>query len=274
MYNILSFDIEEWFVYRSLLGDFSSDNRLEKYLDIILHTLSNHNINATFFVLGAIARSHPYIVRKIFNAGHEIGCHSDVHKWITDLNESQFEADTNRAISSIEDVIGSKVLGYRAPAFSITSQNKWAFEILKKYGIEYDCSIFPAERDFGGFENFQIDTPAIIEYNGMQIKEFPIGITEIFWKKIAYSGGGYFRLLPYERIKKIISSREYNMTYFHLRDFDKEQTRRISTRYFKEYYGIGSSMIKFQQLINDFSFMNIAQANTSTNWDIVSSIKI
>jgi polysaccharide deacetylase family protein (PEP-CTERM system associated) len=274
MHNILTFDLEEWYVYRSLFGDYGSDYRLEHYLDLFLDTFTSHNIQATFFVLGSIARSHPHIIRKIFDAGHEIGCHSDVHTWLTDFNESQFEEDTRKAISSIEDVTGSKVLGYRAPAFSITPKNKWVLEILKKHGIEYDCSIFPAGRDFGGFTEFSVDTPSIIEYAGIKIKEFPMGVTTILGKKIAYSGGGYFRLLPYSTIKKLISSRGYNMTYFHLRDFDKEQSRKLTIRYFKDYYGINSAMAKFHKLIADFIFTNITQANKTIDWSSTHIIKL
>lgn len=274
MINILTFDLEEWYNYRILLGDNSSDNRLEYYLDIILNLFVERSINATFFVLGAVARSHPHILKKIFEAGHEIGCHSNVHSWLTELNQSQFEEDTKVAISSIEEVTGVKVYGYRAPAFSITSKNIWTLEALKKYGIEYDCSIFPAARDFGGFAEFSTNVPTVIKYNGIIIKEFPMGIANILGRNIAYSGGGYLRLLPYFTIKKNFSLRNYNMTYFHLRDFDKEQKKTINLRYFKNYYGINSAMAKFQKLITDFDFINIAQANTNINWASVPIVRL
>jgi polysaccharide deacetylase family protein (PEP-CTERM system associated) len=274
MVNILSFDIEEWFTYENLSSDKNSEKRLEGYLDLIFELLSDKIISATFFVLGSIARSHPDIITKISNAGHEVACHSDVHKWLTDFSPNQFEEDTKRAISSIENVTGKKVKSYRAPAFSITPSNKWAFEILKQYGIEYDCSIFPAGRDFGGFDNYEKDVPSIVSYNGVEMKELPMGIATILNKKIAYSGGGYFRLLPYSTIKKIISSRDYNMTYFHLRDFDVQQKRKMNLRYFKNYYGINGSMDKFKILINDFEFINVENAARIIDWDTVPVVEI
>lgn len=272
MYNILTFDLEEWYTYNKL--SIHESKRLESYLDIFLDLFLSQDIKVTFFVLGNIARNHPAIIRKIYEAGHEIGCHSDRHEWLTSFTPAQFDEDTYRAVSSIEDTIGNKVLGYRAPAFSITTKNKWALEILKKNGIEYDCSIFPAGRDFGGFEEFSSDIPSIIEYNGIQVKEFPMGVTSLLGKKIAYSGGGYFRLLPYSFIKKIMTSKEYNMTYFHLRDFDKEQQRDISLRYFKNYIGINSAMDKFNRLITDFSFINVSQANSEIKWEDSPIIRI
>jgi len=272
--NILSIDLEEWFTYKYLSEDKKSQKRLEEYLDVILGLIEIEEIKATFFVLGSIARTHPSIIEKIANCGHEIGCHSDVHKWLTDFSPNQFEEDTKRAISSIENVTGKKVKSYRAPAFSITPSNKWAFEILKQYGIEYDCSIFPAGRDFGGFDNYEKDVPSIVSYNGIEMKELPMGIATILNKKIAYSGGGYFRLLPYSTIKKIISSRDYNMTYFHLRDFDVQQKRKMNLRYFKNYYGINGSMDKFKILINDFEFINVENAARIIDWDTVPVVEI
>lgn len=272
MNNILTFDIEEWYVYNNIT--LNDSIRLEGYLDAFIDLFHEKKVKVTFFFLGNIARSHPMILRKVFNAGHEIGCHSDNHVWLTKLNPRQFGEDTKRAISSIESVIGEKVLSYRAPAFSITPNNRWVIEILKANGIEYDCSIFPAERDFGGFLGFESDIPSIIEYNGIVIKEFPISTTNLFSKKIAYSGGGYFRLLPYPYVKQIMKSRNYNMTYFHLRDFDKEQKRLISLRYIKNYYGINQSMDKFTKLLNDFSFTNIKNTSNDINWDKVPIIQL
>ena len=274
MVNILSFDIEEWFTYENLSVDKESEKRLEIYLDLFLELFDEKNITATFFVLGSIARSHPHVIKKIVSGRHEVACHSDVHKWLTDFSPDQFEEDTKRAISSIENVTGKKVKSYRAPAFSITPSNKWAFEILKQYGIEYDCSIFPAGRDFGGFDNYEQDVPSIVSYNGIEMKELPMGIATILNKKIAYSGGGYFRLLPYKTIKKIISSRDYNMTYFHLRDFDVQQKRKMNLRYFKNYYGINGSMDKFKILINDFEFINVENAARIIDWDTVPVVEI
>ena len=274
--NILTFDIEEWYTYGTGSGTIAikSSSRLEGYLDQLLNLLEHKKYLATFFVLGAIARSHPHILKKIANAGHQIGCHSDIHQWLTNFNRADFFKDTNKAIFSIEEIIGKKVVCYRAPAFSITEKNKWAFEVLHQFGIEYDCSIFPADRDFGGFPDILQDAPCIIEYNGIRIKELPIGVSKVLGKRIAYSGGGYFRLLPYFKIKKMILARDYNMTYFHLRDFDIEQSRKLNLRYFKNYYGINGSWNKFLKLLNDFEFVNIEAATKRIEWDNVPVVKI
>lgn len=93
-----------------------------------------------------------------------------------------------------------------------------------------------------------------------------MGITTILGKQIAYSGGGYFRLLPYPIIKNKFLSREYNMTYFHIRDFDKEQQKQYNLRYFKSYYGINGAYDKFLKLLSDFEFTNVSHANSMIDW--------
>lgn len=274
--SILTFDIEEWYLYSTKLGQGSRESlsRLNGLLSKLLDDLDSYSIKATFFCLGAIARDYTHVIKLIHSKGHEIGCHSDKHNWLTEFTQKQFEEDTKLAINSIEQIIGEKVLSYRAPAFSIGEKNKWAFEVLSKYGIEYDCSIFPATRDFGGFPGFSKDIPSLIEFNGITMKEFPMGITTILGKQIAYSGGGYFRLLPYSIIKKTFLSREYNMTYFHIRDFDKEQQKQYNLRYFKNYYGINGAYDKFLKLLSDFEFTNISDANSMIDWSKVPVVKI
>ena len=139
--NILTFDLEEWFLEKNYFG-----NRQEKYqafdlyLNQILDKLEREQKKATFFCLGGMAREFPEVVRRIADKGHEIGCHSDQHVWITKLTEEEFRTDTISAIDALEQCIGEKVLSYRAPAFSIGNSNKWAFEILAECGIERDFS--------------------------------------------------------------------------------------------------------------------------------------
>ncbi len=64
------------------------------------------------------------------------------------------------------------------------------------------------------------------------------------------------------------------MTYFHLKDFDKEQSRTLNLRYFKNYYGINGSWNKFLNLLNDFEFVNIAEAVKEIKWDTVPVVRI
>ena len=276
--NILTFDIEEWFHVRfeneflddsKLLDSFPK--RLDLNMKIILDLLDDHNQKATFFCLGWVAREYPHIVKEIDARGHEIGCHSDVHKLLYNFTKEEFEDDLNKALKSIEPLINKKIELYRAPAFSIINKNKWVFDILYKYGIRVDCSIFPAKRDFGGINDFYSSKPSIIETTEKNIlKEFPINLFRTKIKDIVFSGGGYFRLLPYFIIKIMMSRSDYVMTYFHPRDFDKGQPIMKGltlSRTFKSYYGIKSSRKKLNKLLKDYDFMCVGDAVNSIKWD-------
>lgn len=282
--NILTFDIEDWWVYEhySLGQKAEYLPRLNKYLNDILNILEDKQIKATFFCLGKVAESNPEVIKLISSRGHQIGCHSYNHKFMLDLSPDEIKEDTSSAIKILEDISGEKVTVYRAPAFSISEKNKWVFEILIELGITHDCSIFPAHRSFGGFSSFRQSYPSLISYNGLTIKELPISLTKIFSKDIAYSGGGYFRLFPYWKIKSIISKGDYVMTYFHIKDFDRDQKRKLENfhgesaviRYLKNYYGLDNNFNKFQMLVNDFDFVNVAQADRMIDWENSPNIEI
>jgi len=260
--NFLTFDLEEWFTYELYKKGKPSfyEPILEKYLNQILNMLDEKELSATFFCLGSIARSHPQIIKQIFQRGHDIGCHSDKHKFLTTLSVQEFRNDTMSALDSLEQCIGKKIIMYRAPAFTITKQNKWALEVLVESGIEIDSSIFSANRSYGGFPTTAFSKPLKIETNSGAIVEYPMNFTNILGRKIIYSGGGYFRLFPYPLLKKLFGGSTYNMSYFHLRDFDKYQKRILNHRYFYNYIGINSALDKLEKLINDFDFIPISQS--------------
>ena len=282
--NILTFDIEDWWVYENYSIENKTDYlpRLNRYLDQILNLLEEKEIQATFFCLGEVAANYPEVIKSIANKGHQIGCHSFSHRFLGDAKPNEVESDTRKALDTIENVIGKKVTAYRAPAFSIMKNNNWVLEILAQNGIKYDSSIIPGNRSFGGYPDFPQKKPCIIKHANFTIKEFPIPTTSIFGKELAYSGGGYFRLFPYSKIKAIIKNDNYVMTYFHIKDFDKEQKRKYGSlegepalmRYFKDYFGLNNNFSKFKKLISDFEFVNIKQADEIINWENVPIVTI
>lgn len=235
--NILTFDIEEWYIEKAFYGGREFKYRLyDDMFHKLLEKLEALDIKATFFCVGKLATSFPEIIKAITIQGHEIGCHSNEHTWLDKMDEATLRRDTQEAIRALEDVSGQKVVSYRAPAFSITEKNKWAFGILAECGIENDSSIFPAPRDFGGYPSFPQDTPCRIEYQGAVINEFPIPQVSLFGKQIAFSGGGYFRLLPYSYVRQQMQKRDYNICYFHLKDLIDEKTGVLSKVQYEEYF--------------------------------------
>ena len=279
--NILTFDIEDWYNcdFISEDKDWSKHEvRIYDSVEKILIELEHRNLKGTFFCLGWIAKNHPEVIRSIYKAGHHIGCHSYQHDLAYKFTRHEFKNDTYYAKSLIEDVIGDEVNAFRAPGFSITSSNLWAFEVLSELGFFYDSSVFPSTHDYGGYPEYGKAEPAqIILSTDAIIKEFPINTHKVFNKELVFSGGGYFRLFPYTIIKSWAKQSPYVMTYFHPRDFDVEQPV-IQTlpliRKFKSYYGLEKSFNKFQRLIQDFNFVNIEQADKSIDWSKTSFFAI
>ena len=274
--NILTFDIEEWF---HILDNESTKSekewsnfsyRLDANMDKIFELLDKHDQKATFFCLGWVAREFPHIIKKIDSLGYEIATHSDLHQLAYEQNEHDFKEDLKRSIHSIESITSKKIISYRAPGFSIKQENKWVFESLIEEGIKIDTSIFPAKRSHGGFEEFGYAQPAWIDINGKKLKEFPINLYPLFGQNLIFSGGGYFRLIPYPLLRSFMKKSDYVMTYLHPRDFDEAQPmiENLSlVRKFKSYYGLSGALPKLEKLITDFEFIDLAEANNRINWN-------
>ena len=272
--NILTFDIEDWYNCDLVTSNYNWDKyevRIYEGVERILRELEKRELKATFFCLGWIAEKHPDVIRRLHAQGHHIGCHSYQHELTFDLVPDSFREITKKSKILIEDLIGESINVYRAPGFSITEHNMWALEILVELGFQYDCSIFPALHDYGGFDSFGKAEPAILKFsNGIQIKEFPINNKRIFTRNFVFSGGGYFRFYPYWLIKYWARRSPYLMTYFHCRDFDPSQPIIQSLppmRKFKSYVGLSTSFVKFQKLLNDFNFVSVENADKLIDWD-------
>jgi polysaccharide deacetylase family protein (PEP-CTERM system associated) len=279
--NLLTFDIEDWYNCDFITPDFNWDKyevRIYQSVERILAELDKRNLKATFFCLGWIAEKHPQVIRNIHSQGHHIGCHSYQHELSTRFDRNSFKNDTEKAKKLIEDVTGEEINVFRAPGFSITENNTWTFEVLTELGFQYDCSVFPAAHDYGGFKSYGKAEPAILQLaNGAQLKEFPINIHTLLGKSLVFSGGGFFRLFPYPLIKYWSKQSPYLMTYFHPRDFDPDQPVIKSLpliRKFKSYVGLKKSFGKLQQLLDDFEFVDIRQADKQIDWGKVRTIRI
>lgn len=283
--NILSFDIEEWYLEKVRHGDRPSRYKLfDGYLSNILDLLDERNIKGTFFCLGEMGRHYPEVVKRIAERGHDIGCHSNIHTWLNKMSREEVYEDTRIAVDTLEQCLGRKITSYRAPAFSIGRSNIWAFEVLAECGIERDASVFPAVRDFGGFADFGSQIPSVVRCGGVELKEFPICTTHLFGKETAYSGGGYFRFFPLWYIKQQMKGNDYNMCYFHIDDLIPEQSGVMTKqeyeeyfkekgtwakrhlRYFKSNVGKAGSFDKMVSLVRCMDFVSLEKADRMIDW--------
>ena len=99
----------------------------------------------------------------------------------------------------------------------------------------------------------------------------------VLGKKIIYSGGGYFRIFPGNRIQKWFGDDHYVMTYFHPRDFDTEQPvipNLSPIRRFKSYVGIKGAKKKLVNLLAEYKFIDLHTAVEKVDWDLVPRVNL
>ena len=84
-------------------------------IDSILETLKNNNVHITFFMVGDWVDKYPEAVKKINEAGHEIGSHSNTHPHVNKLSAEKNLEEINLSVAKIQKITGQKDNIYRAP---------------------------------------------------------------------------------------------------------------------------------------------------------------
>lgn len=84
-------------------------------IDSILETLKNNDTHITFFMVGNWVDKYPEAVKKIYEAGHEIGSHSNTHPHVNTLSSEKNLEEIRLSVSKIEKITGQKTNLYRAP---------------------------------------------------------------------------------------------------------------------------------------------------------------
>jgi polysaccharide deacetylase family protein (PEP-CTERM system associated) len=264
--NALSVDVEDWFHVGAFERVISPADwpdlecRVEANTDRLLHMFDSAGIKATFFTLGWVAERYPALMRRIADAGHELGNHGSNHDRVFTLDRVQFAADIDRARKTIEDASGAKVSGYRAPSFSIDQRTPWAHEVLVEQGYAYSSSVAPVGTDHYGWP----DAPrfAFRPVTGSDFVEIPVTTAMLGKKRLAAGGGGYFRLLPYAFSRWAVNQvngkeKRPAIIYFHPWEIDPNQPRVASAPLksrIRHYSRLSAMAGKLEQLIADFSW--------------------
>jgi len=283
--NYLTIDVEDYF-HVSAFEKISPpatwagrECRVEGNTDLILDILDEHNVKATFFILGWVAERYPQVTKKIAALGHEIASHGYLHQRVASQDRETYRADIRRGKALLEDQIGKAVLGYRAPSYSITWQTDWAFDELLAAGFQYDSSIFPMKHDFYGIpdwprfagyavkrgDHWQAEAERPVET--ISIRELPITTLRLGNRNLPIAGGGYFRLLPYAAtcwgLKRINQQEQQPFVfYLHPWEFDPQQPRMAGASAksrFRHYLNLGKTEKRFRQLLRDFKFGTILE---------------
>jgi polysaccharide deacetylase family protein (PEP-CTERM system associated) len=195
--------------------------------------------------------------------GHEIACHGYSHQVIYNQTPKTFQEDVTRAKAILEDITGQRVIGYRAPTYSITRKTIWALDILEELGFRYDSSIFPIHHDNYGIPGSPRHP---YQHQGMNLVEFPISTLAAGPVNLPMSGGGYFRLLPYDLTKfalKRLQNRDRPFIfYLHPWEFNPDEPRPHKLpplSAFRTYIGLKKTAARFSRLVDDFEFSTVPE---------------
>ncbi len=259
MLNALTVDLEDWYMGLGVPPQQWKfcEERIVESTNKILCLLKEFNVRATFFVLGWVAQRHPELILAIKRENHEIASHGYLHKHIFKQSAQEFESDLKQSISCISKVTGEKILGYRAPCWSITKKSLWALDIIKKYGLKYDSSIYPVKSRFFGVAGGK-QYPYLVKEN---LVEFPPSVVKILGKNIPFAGGIFLRMLPYrivyQCIKLINKKKQPALIHIHPMELDEKffPPKELPLKW-KIFHGvkIGKTEKKIRLLLKNFRF--------------------
>jgi polysaccharide deacetylase family protein (PEP-CTERM system associated) len=225
---LLSIDFEDWhqLVHRRL-GRADWDRRgpaLERQTATVLELLDELGVKATFFVLGMTAERYPELVRAAAERGHELASHGHVHERVHAQTREAFRADLERGLQALEGAAGVRAVGYRAPAFSITRDTPWAYDVLAELGFEYDSSQYDSPRIKRRIEPIPRTPYRLRLESGRELWELPVASG-----RLPVGGGAYWRVLPTSVIARslrgLIAEGALPALYFHPYEFDPEPLR-------------------------------------------------
>lgn len=262
--NAMTIDVEDYFQVSAFAPHIPRDSwpslscRVEGNIDRILALLDEGGVKATFFTLGWIAERYPAMVRRIVENGHELASHGYAHLRASDQKAEEFLDDITRSKTLLEDIGGQKVLGYRAPSFSIGSKNLWALDLLLQAGYRYSSSIYPIQHDHYGMP----DAPRFAFYpKGRDgLLELPVTTVRLLQRNLPAGGGGYFRLWPYPLSRWFLQrvnnhDMQPGIFYFHPWELDPGQPRQdgigMKTR-FRHYLNLHRMEGRIKALTRDF----------------------
>lgn len=258
---IFSVDVEDWFhildvpAVADMVSWSALPSRVETNFLRLLDIFSEEGRHVTCFFVGWIAERFPHLVREAVARGHEIASHSYAHRLAYSMTRTEFRADALHSRLLLEDISGSRVVGYRAPGFSSTDAIPWFFAELSACGYLYDSSVFPARHGHGGKPNSPLGPHFVPDE---ALIEIPATVAELGPMRMCFFGGGYLRLFPYRVIrhmaKRVMANGAPLIFYVHPREIDTEHPRIPMPwwRRFKCYVNLRTTENKIRQIIRDF----------------------
>ena len=216
-------------------------------------------LKATFFVLGWLAERLPHLVREIQTRGHEVASHGYGHELCNQCSADSLKADLVKSRKLLEDIIGDRIYGYRAPSFSISDD---VLTVIAEAGYLYDSSYnsFSLHSRYGKISTSGNKKKGIANLISKDFYELPISNLTLGKKTFPFGGGAYFRLLPPALfrfgVRRILEQQGAYLFYVHPWELDSGQPRvkeASANSKFRHYSNLGKTHQRLERLLKRFS---------------------
>ena len=181
-----------------------------------------HDLKATVFVVGELARSHPGLVRRVADQGHEIGLHGLRHVTLGEVGPRRLGEELREGRALVEDVAGVPVRGFRAPIFSLTPRTAWAVEEIAEAGFAYSSSVLPAANPLHGWPG----APRVPFRWPNGLVELPCPVAGAGRALVPFLGGIYLRYVPEPLTRRLLARLNEDAlawSYVHPYDLDTDE---------------------------------------------------
>jgi len=260
MKNILSIDVED--ITHSVFRRGIVSYHIPSVIDRALRELSAYGATATFFTVGEVAERFPEVIDMITDQGSEVAFHGYYHIPLWRMNEHELAKE----IRAFKKMLPERLIGFRAPAFSLDNNTKWALKVLSSEGIKYDSSIVPAMTPLYGVPGAPLTyyTPSegdVRSVGKSGIYEFPLLTCGLGRIRFPCHGGFFMRILPVHLIEKAIraqSERGPAVIFIHTWELDGNVAKIPMDVYntFITYFNLRSGARRLRYLLSKFKFVS------------------
>lgn len=230
MLNALTIDVEHW--YHANYPGYEptpapSPTDLDELVGRLQAVGEQSGVRMTCFILGSVAREYPGMVRRLHRAGHEIASHGYAHQAVSAMSEAEFREDIRVSCGILSDLTGEPVGGFRAPSFSVNSENlAMYYDVLEDSGLTYSSSVFPGKTCLYGIPDFPpFPHRPVVGGRRREVVEIPVPRLALGTLHL----GLYLRLFPAFWIRAVIQRRNRDgipvVLYVHPREIDVTQPR-------------------------------------------------
>ena len=106
--------------------------------DKLLQILADNDVKTTFFMCGYWVDKYPEEVKKIAEAGHDLGNHSATHPHMSQLTKEQIKEELTSAGNKVKELTGVQMDLFRAPFGEYTNDVISSAKECGYYTIQWD----------------------------------------------------------------------------------------------------------------------------------------